>query len=117
MPCSAASSATTLVSQTTPCLAATLNRRHVLDTSVVHQDVDRTKGTPDPLDHADNRAFPLEKSDAILAINLSAALHAIRAALPEMQRRGFARIVNVASAHGLIAPPFKSAYAPGRCRD
>jgi 3-hydroxybutyrate dehydrogenase len=54
--------------------------------------------------------FPPEKWDAILAINLSAAFHAIRAVLPEMKRRGFGRIVNIASAHGLIASPFKSAY-------
>jgi 3-hydroxybutyrate dehydrogenase len=58
--------------------------------------------------------FPPEKWDAILAINLSAAFHAIRATLPEMKRRGFGRIVNVASAHGLIASPFKSAYVAAK---
>jgi len=54
--------------------------------------------------------FPVEKWDAILAINLSAAFHAIRAVLPEMKKRGWGRIINVASAHGLVASPFKSAY-------
>ena len=58
--------------------------------------------------------FPPEKWDAILAINLSAAFHATRAVLPEMKRRGFGRIVNIASAHGLIASPFKSAYVAAK---
>ena len=58
--------------------------------------------------------FPPEKWDAILAINLSAAFHATRAVLPEMKRRGFGRIVNVASAHGLVASPFKSAYVAAK---
>ena len=54
--------------------------------------------------------FPLEKWDAIIAINLSSAFHTTRAALPGMKRRGWGRIVNIASAHGLVASPFKSAY-------
>ena len=54
--------------------------------------------------------FPLEKWDAIIAVNLSAAFHTIRSALPTMKRRGWGRIVNIASAHGLVASPFKSAY-------
>ncbi len=58
--------------------------------------------------------FPPEKWDAILAINLSAAFHATRAVLPEMKRRGFGRIVNIASAHGLIGSPFKSAYVAAK---
>jgi 3-hydroxybutyrate dehydrogenase len=58
--------------------------------------------------------FPPEKWDAILAINLSAAFHATRAVLPEMKRRNFGRIVNIASAHGLIASPFKSAYVAAK---
>jgi 3-hydroxybutyrate dehydrogenase len=58
--------------------------------------------------------FPPEKWDAILSINLSAAFHATRAVLPEMKRRGFGRIVNVASAHGLVASPFKSAYVAAK---
>jgi len=58
--------------------------------------------------------FPPEKWDAILAINLSAVFHATRAALPAMKRRGWGRIVNVASAHGLIGSAFKSAYVAAK---
>jgi 3-hydroxybutyrate dehydrogenase len=58
--------------------------------------------------------FPFEKWNAILAINLSAAFHAMRAVLPEMKRRKFGRIINIASAHGLIASPFKSAYVAAK---
>ncbi|MFO0989489.1 MAG: 3-hydroxybutyrate dehydrogenase [Alphaproteobacteria bacterium] len=58
--------------------------------------------------------FPDEKWDAILAINLSAAYHAIKAALPGMKARGFGRIVNIASAHGLVASPFKAAYVAAK---
>ncbi len=54
--------------------------------------------------------FPVEKWDAILAINLSSAFHTTAAALPGMRAKGWGRIVNVASAHGLTASPFKSAY-------
>ncbi len=59
-------------------------------------------------------SFPDEKWDAILAINLSAAFHAIKAALPGMKARGFGRIVNIASAHGLVASPFKAAYVAAK---
>jgi 3-hydroxybutyrate dehydrogenase len=58
--------------------------------------------------------FPVEKWDAILAIDLSSAFHAIRAALPGMKTRGWGRIINVASAHGLVASPFKSAYVAAK---
>ncbi|WP_156462449.1 SDR family NAD(P)-dependent oxidoreductase, partial [Methylobacterium sp. CCH7-A2] len=58
--------------------------------------------------------FPVEKWDAILAINLSAAFHAIRAALPGMKARRFGRIINTASAHALVASPFKSAYVAAK---
>jgi len=54
--------------------------------------------------------FPVEKWDAILAINLSSAFHTTAAALPGMRAKGWGRIVNIASAHGLTASPFKSAY-------
>lgn len=54
--------------------------------------------------------FPLDKWDAIIAINLSAAFHAIRAATPGMKARKWGRIVSTASAHSLVASPFKSAY-------
>jgi len=58
--------------------------------------------------------FPPEKWDTVIAINLSAAFHAIRAALPQMKARNWGRIVNIASAHGLIASPFKSAYVAAK---
>ncbi|MCT4609073.1 MAG: 3-hydroxybutyrate dehydrogenase [Pelagimonas sp.] len=54
--------------------------------------------------------FPAEKWDAIIAINMSSAFHTTAAALPVMRERGWGRVVNIASAHGLTASPFKSAY-------
>ncbi|MFH7042459.1 3-hydroxybutyrate dehydrogenase [Paucibacter sp. JuS9] len=54
--------------------------------------------------------FPAERWDAILAINLSAAFHAMKAAVPGMRARGWGRIVNIASVHGLVASVNKSAY-------
>jgi len=58
--------------------------------------------------------FPTEKWDAILAINLSSAFHTTAAALPVMRARGWGRIVNIASAHGLRASPFKAAYVAAK---
>jgi 3-hydroxybutyrate dehydrogenase len=58
--------------------------------------------------------FPTVKWDAILSINLSAAFHAMRAVIPGMKARGWGRIVNIASAHGLIASPFKAAYVAAK---
>jgi 3-hydroxybutyrate dehydrogenase len=59
-------------------------------------------------------AFPQAKWDMILAVNLTSAFHTIRAALPEMRARGYGRIINVASAHGLVGSPFKSAYTAAK---
>src|SRR5262249_15377121 len=58
--------------------------------------------------------FPVEKWDAILAINLSGAFHAIRLAVPEMKRKKWGRIINIASAHALVASPFKAAYVAAK---
>jgi 3-hydroxybutyrate dehydrogenase len=58
--------------------------------------------------------FPVEKWDAILAINLSAAFHTTRLALPRMKKNGWGRIVNIASAHALVASPYKSAYVAAK---
>ena len=58
--------------------------------------------------------FPIDKWDAIIAINMTSAFHTIRAALPGMKDRGWGRIINVASAHGLVASPFKSAYVTAK---
>ena len=58
--------------------------------------------------------FPIAKWDAIIAIDLSSAFHSIRAALPQMKQRKWGRIINIASAHGLVASPFKSAYVAAK---
>src|SRR6218665_1626107 len=58
--------------------------------------------------------FPVEKWDQIIAINLSSSFHTIRNAVPHMKRKGWGRIINVASAHGLVASPFKSAYVAAK---
>jgi len=58
--------------------------------------------------------FPVEKWDAIIAINLSSAFHTTRLAIAEMKRSGWGRIINLASAHGLVASPFKSAYVAAK---
>jgi 3-hydroxybutyrate dehydrogenase len=59
-------------------------------------------------------SFPPAKWDAIIAINLTAAFHAIQATFPGMRAHGWGRIINVASAHGLVASPFKSAYVAAK---
>jgi 3-hydroxybutyrate dehydrogenase len=58
--------------------------------------------------------FPPEKWDAIIGINLSSSFHTIRAAVPGMKARQWGRIVNVASAHSLVASPFKAAYVAAK---
>lgn len=58
--------------------------------------------------------FPVDKWNAILAVNLSAAFHTMRLALPAMKVRRWGRIINVASAHALVASPFKSAYVASK---
>jgi 3-hydroxybutyrate dehydrogenase len=58
--------------------------------------------------------FPPEKWDAILSINLSSAFYTMRSALPAMRKNKFGRIINIASAHGLVASPFKAAYVAAK---
>jgi 3-hydroxybutyrate dehydrogenase len=58
--------------------------------------------------------FPTEKWDAILAINLTGAFHATRLAVPSMKKKKWGRIINMASAHGLVASPFKAAYVAAK---
>jgi 3-hydroxybutyrate dehydrogenase len=58
--------------------------------------------------------FPVEKWDAIMSINLSGAFHTCRLAVPDMKKNGWGRIINVASAHALVASPFKSAYVAAK---
>jgi len=59
-------------------------------------------------------AFPSEKWDAIIAINLNSAFHTTAAALPIMRKAGWGRVINIASAHGLTASPYKSAYVAAK---
>jgi 3-hydroxybutyrate dehydrogenase len=58
--------------------------------------------------------FPAEKWETILAINLSSAFHTTRAALPAMRKHNFGRVINIASAHGLVGSPFKAAYVAAK---
>ena len=58
--------------------------------------------------------FPIDKWDQIIAINLSSAFHAMRAAIPGMKARGWGRIISTASAHSLVASPFKAAYVSAK---
>ena len=58
--------------------------------------------------------FPVDKWDKIIALNLSAAFHTIRLAVPHMKERGWGRIINTASAHSLVASPYKSAYVAAK---
>jgi 3-hydroxybutyrate dehydrogenase len=58
--------------------------------------------------------FPVEKWDAIIAINLSSAFHTMRLAVPAMRRRNWGRVINIASAHGLVASAAKSAYVAAK---
>jgi len=63
---------------------------------------------------ADIEAFPAERWDAVIAINLSAVFHGMKAAIPGMKRRGWGRIINIASAHGLVASGQKVAYVAAK---
>ena len=58
--------------------------------------------------------YPVEKWDAIIAINLSSAFHMTRCAVPHMKKAGWGRIINLASAHALVASPYKSAYVAAK---
>src|SRR3546814_4578295 len=58
--------------------------------------------------------FPVAKWDLIIALNLTAAFHTIRLALPDMKKKGWGRVINTASAHSLVASPNKSAYVAAK---
>jgi len=91
------------------------------DVAAMVQQAEKTFGSVDVLVNnagiqftANVQDFPTDKWDAIIAINLSAAFHAIKAALPGMQARNYGRIINIASAHGLVASAQKSAYVAAK---
>ncbi len=100
-----------------------LARRHV-ETRAIREMIEQTLQSSGRLDILVNNAgiqyvaplqeFPQEKWDAILAINLSSAFHTTRLALPSMLKNKWGRIINIASAHGLVASPFKSAYVAAK---
>jgi len=58
--------------------------------------------------------FPVEKWDAIIAINMSSSFHTTRSAIPHMKKQGWGRVINIDSAHGLVASPFKTAYVAAK---
>jgi 3-hydroxybutyrate dehydrogenase len=105
-------------------VAADYSAADMTDASAIAGMIDETIARRGRLDVLVNNAgvqhvapiaeFPPAKWDQILAINLTAAFHTIRLALPHMRAGGFGRIVNIASAHGLVASPFKSAYVAAK---
>ena len=77
-------------------------------------EIERTRAELEASSGAQVRYHPTDKWEQIIAINLSSAFYATRAAIPIMKAKGRGRIVNMASAHGLVASPFKSAYVAAK---
>jgi 3-hydroxybutyrate dehydrogenase len=115
-------------------LRGTLSREHNVKVAYSSADISKADAIAEMITLADNEfggadivvnnagiqyvapidEFPIEKWNAIMAINLSGAFHACRLAVPGMKRKGWGRIVNIASAHALVASPFKSAYVSAK---
>lgn len=101
-------------------LGATYNGANLMDAAAIAAMMDEV-GTVDILVNnagmqhvAAIEAFPPDKWDAIIALNLTAAFHTTRLAVPGMKARGWGRIINTASAHSAVASPFKSAYVAAK---
>lgn len=92
-------------SQITDMIAAAVNAFGQVDVLVNNAGIQHVSPIED---------FPENKWDAIIAINLSSAFHTSKAVFKDMKDRGFGRIINVASAHGLVASPYKSAYVAAK---
>jgi 3-hydroxybutyrate dehydrogenase len=105
-------------------LCAELGARHVPGDLSQREGVEALMAEAGPVDVLVNNAgmqhvapieeFPVEKWDMIIALNLTAAFHTARLAVPHMKTAGWGRIINVASAHALTASPFKSAYVSAK---
>ena len=115
-------------------LAAEMARKHGTDAVYVKADMTRPEECRQLIEKAADRfgsvdilvnnagiqhvapieEFPADKWDAIIAINLTSAFHTTAAAIPYMKKAGWGRIINIASAHGLRASPFKSAYVAAK---
>ncbi len=89
-------------------------RALVAKTAEIHGTVDILVNNAGVQHVAPIEEFPVAKWDQIIAINLSSAFHTTAAAIPLMKKAGSGRIVNIASAHGLVASPFKSAYVSAK---
>jgi 3-hydroxybutyrate dehydrogenase len=107
-----------------PGMEAVYHPADMSDAGQIRALVDHARSVLGPVDVLVNNAgiqhveaietFPPERWNTIIAINLTAAFHTTRAVIPEMKDRGWGRIINVASAHGLVASPFKSAYVAAK---
>jgi 3-hydroxybutyrate dehydrogenase len=107
-----------------PGMEAVYHPADMSDASQIMAMVDHARSVLGPVDVLVNNAgiqhveaietFPPERWSTIIAINLTAAFHTTRAVVPSMKERGWGRIINVASAHGLVASPFKSAYVAAK---